>query len=126
MMKLILFVLTAINAANGLAMVFAPQFWYAAVPGASGTGPFNPHFIPDIGIAFLAAALGLALAVRSTGAARLAVLAPAALFLGGHAVLHIVELGHHGEAVLRDTVMIVVPGLLPAALMAMSWKGATQ
>jgi len=126
MMTLILFVLTVFNAANGLAMVFAPRFWYATVPGASETGPFNPHFIPDIGIAFLAAALGTALAIRSTGTARLAVLAPAALFLGGHAVLHIVELSHHGEAVLRDTAMIVVPGLLPVALLGFCWKGATQ
>jgi hypothetical protein len=38
-------------------MLFAGPFWYASVPGASGTGPFNPHFVQDIGVAFIVAAL---------------------------------------------------------------------
>jgi hypothetical protein len=42
---------------SGLAMLFGGPFWYASVPGASGTGPFNPHFVQDIGVAFIVAAL---------------------------------------------------------------------
>jgi hypothetical protein len=48
---------------NGLAMLVAGPFWYAHVPGVTETGPFNPHFVQDIGVAFLAA--GLALAARA-------------------------------------------------------------
>jgi hypothetical protein len=33
-------------------MLFAGPFWYASVPGASETGPYNPHFVQDIGAAF--------------------------------------------------------------------------
>ena len=35
---------------NGLAMLVAGPFWYANVPGATETGPFNPHFVQDIGV----------------------------------------------------------------------------
>ena len=45
---------------NGLAMLTAGPLWYETVPGVSETGPFNPHFVQDIGVAFLVAGLALA------------------------------------------------------------------
>jgi hypothetical protein len=39
--------------ANGLTMLAVPAVWYAWVPGISETGAFNPHFIRDIGAAYL-------------------------------------------------------------------------
>ena len=42
---------------NGLMMLLAGAAWYASVPGVSETGPYNPHFIQDIGAAFLVAGL---------------------------------------------------------------------
>lgn len=36
-------------AANGLFMLADPVQWYAMVPGVPETGPFNPHFVRDIG-----------------------------------------------------------------------------
>jgi hypothetical protein len=75
---------------NGLYMLMAPEAWYAAVPGVSAAGPFNHHFIVDIGLVFLA-----------SGAAMLAALRPghtaAVLALTGsvwpalHALFHIWE-----------------------------------
>ena len=44
--------------ANGLVMLFASLPWYDAVPGVTSTGPFNPHFVKDIGATYLACALG--------------------------------------------------------------------
>lgn len=44
---------------NGLAMLFAPLAWYDAVPGVPATGPFNPHFVRDIGAIYVTAALAL-------------------------------------------------------------------
>ena len=35
---------------NGLAMLVAGPFWYGTVPGVTATGPFNPHFVQDIGV----------------------------------------------------------------------------
>ena len=45
--------------ANGLAMLFASLAWYDTVPGVPTTGPFNPHFVKDIGAVYLTCALGL-------------------------------------------------------------------
>jgi hypothetical protein len=46
-------VLTLIFLGNGLAMLFASFAWYNAVPGVTATGPFNPHFVRDIGAIYL-------------------------------------------------------------------------
>ena len=46
-------------AANSVAMLGAPLAWYDAVPGVPATGPFNPHFVRDIGAIYLTCALGL-------------------------------------------------------------------
>ena len=40
-------------AANGIFMLVAPENWYFAVPGVTSTGPFNQHFLRDIGLIFL-------------------------------------------------------------------------
>ena len=36
--------LAVFNVSNGLVMLFASSIWWAHVPGASDTGPFNSHF----------------------------------------------------------------------------------
>lgn len=51
--------MAAVFVANGLAMLFASLAWYDAVPGVAATGPFNPHFVKDIGAIYLTCALGL-------------------------------------------------------------------
>ncbi len=51
--------LGAFNALNGLVMFADGRRWYETVPGVVFTGPYNPHFVEDIGAAFLAAGLGL-------------------------------------------------------------------
>jgi len=45
--------------ANGLVMLFASLAWYDAVPGVTSTGPFNPHFVKDIGAIYVTCALAL-------------------------------------------------------------------
>ncbi|MEO8115730.1 MAG: hypothetical protein ABI655_15180, partial [Phenylobacterium sp.] len=56
MTRIIAGALGLLLAANGLYMLFAPAPWYGAVPGVPSTGPFNPHFVRDIGAAYLTAA----------------------------------------------------------------------
>ena len=120
MHKLILSILAVWHGANGLFMLILPALWYETVPGVTHTGPFNGHFIADIAIAFLAAAAGLALATRHRGPLAAALLVAPAVFLGGHAILHAVEFTHGhlnpGE-IIRDILIIVVPGLAPAVLL---------
>ncbi len=116
-MRILLLLLALFHGLNGLAMIAVPEAWYGAVPGVVETGPFNPHFVRDIGFGFVAAAVSLALAARRGGG--LAFLWPGAVFLGGHAMLHLVEMAAHGTIMpdmIRDLALIVVPGLLPLAI----------
>lgn len=77
-------------AGNALAMLFASLAWYGAVPGVPATGPFNPHFVKDIGAAYLVAALGLAwFAWRP--AEGWPALAAGAAFLTFHAAIHVYD-----------------------------------
>ena len=84
-------VLAAATSINGVWMLGAPLHWYNNVPaGVPDYGPFNAHFVRDIGIAFLTvgAALGWA-AVRP--AARFELVAVAAIFAVLHGVLHVLD-----------------------------------
>ncbi|HHZ07894.1 MAG TPA: hypothetical protein GX405_03840 [Rhizobiales bacterium] len=99
-------------------MLVAPEAWYAFVPDVTETGPANLHFIRDIGLAFLASAAALVAATRADAPAAF-LLAPA-IFLGGHAGIHLIEIFEHGATAataLRDTALILVPGFLPFAFL---------
>jgi len=59
MQRVIAAILAVPNIANGLMMLVAGPLWYQSVPGATETGPFNPHFVKDIGAAFLVSGVAL-------------------------------------------------------------------
>ena len=46
-------ILAVFDVLNGLVMLLAGSVWWAHVAGARETGPFNPHFVQDVGAAFL-------------------------------------------------------------------------
>lgn len=79
-----------ILAANGLAMLFAGLWWYGVLPGVTATGPYNPHFVRDIGAAYLVAGASLAAFAWRPRAAWPAVMAAAA-FLTLHAAIHVFD-----------------------------------
>lgn len=104
--------------ANGLFMLAAPGDWYAAVPGVTTTGPFNQHFVRDIGIIFIL--VGTAFLV---GAARprfrVALWAVPTLWLCGHALFHLWEVavgisGH--SAMARDFPAVTLPAIIGIVL----------
>ncbi|HEY2178988.1 MAG TPA: hypothetical protein VGH15_10430 [Caulobacteraceae bacterium] len=115
-------------AANGMAMLFAGVAWYRAVPGVVETGPFNGHFVEDIGAAYLAAGAALAwLGWRPSPTARGAAGAGTA-YLGLHAAIHLTGavIDPHGLApFIRDFPGVFAPPLLAgAALWRLSRKVA--
>ena len=73
-------VLGLLAAASGVFMLAAPAAWYAMVPGVPDTGPFNAHFIRDIGAALLVAG-GSLVWFAHDARARPAALACAAFFM---------------------------------------------
>ena len=112
-------------AVNGLAMLFAGPWWYGAVPGVTSTGPFNPHFVMDIGVAYLVAAGGLAWrAVRP--AAGQGALVAAAAFMILHALIHLFDAargGHGGADLARDFLGVFVPAIVAGWL---AWPASRQ
>ena len=101
---------------NGLAMLVAGPFWYASVPGASGTGPFNPHFVRDIGAAYLVVAGGLGWFAWRPAEGWAALVAGAA-FLVLHALVHVHDAVLSpvcGHDLLRDLPGVFVPALIAA------------
>ena len=96
----ILLVLGLATLANSLWMLAGPMHWYTDLPAAvPDTGPFNPHFVRDIGCAFLTVGVALIWAFASPRF-RLPLTSIAALFLAAHAVLHAYDtlrgaLGHN-------------------------------
>jgi hypothetical protein len=104
-------VLAALSVLNGSLMLLAGPTWYARVPGASETGPYNPHFVQDIGAAFLVA--GLALAARAWRPRYWPAAVAGAGFLAAHALIHLaaVTTGHSHHAAF-DLAAVVLPSAL--------------
>jgi hypothetical protein len=110
-MRILTFIVAALMAANGVYMFVDPPSWYAAVPGVPATGPLNPHFVRDIGIAYFTAGAALAWSVLGAGWRASAL---AGLFLGGHALLHLGEtiLGHHHDVILNEIAAVHLPAII--------------
>jgi hypothetical protein len=104
-------ILALVTVLNGATMLIAGPSWYASVPGASETGPYNPHFVQDIGAAFLLA--GLALAARAWRPVYWPAAVAGAGFLAAHAVIHLAAiLAGHDHHTGFDLAAVVVPSAL--------------
>ncbi|HEY8950349.1 MAG TPA: hypothetical protein VIM56_15800 [Rhizomicrobium sp.] len=75
---------------GGLWMITASEHWFGSVPGVPLEGPFNHHFIIDIGFAFAASGAGMLMAFRNGVAAAAFVLA-GATWPALHACFHVWE-----------------------------------
>lgn len=118
--------LALVMGANGVAMLVAGPWWYGTVPGVTETGPYNPHFVKDIGAAYLVAAGALVWRALRPSAGQGALVAAAA-FLGLHAAVHVLDAagGHHaGHDLARDFAGVFLPALLAAWLAWPSRQGA--
>jgi hypothetical protein len=104
-------ILGTLSVINGAMMLFAGPLWYASVPGVPETGPYNPHFVQDIGAAFVVA--GLALAARAWRPRYWPAAVAGAGFMAAHALIHLVAImaGHDHHAGL-DLMIIVLPSAL--------------
>lgn len=77
--------------ANALWMLVGPMHWYTDLPaGVPDTGPFNPHFVRDIGCAFLTVGVALLWAAFDRRW-RFPLVAVSALFLALHGLLHVYD-----------------------------------
>ena len=109
---------------NGLFMLVVPAAWYDFVPGVTHTGPFNQHFIRDIGI--IQMLIGIAFGIGMIRAAsRLELWAAATSWLTAHAMLHLWEVAvgiSPPSAIARDFPAVTLPALIGIALTAWAWS----
>jgi hypothetical protein len=127
--RILLLLLGVFYLANGAAMLIAPMSWYETVPGVTGTGPFNHHFILDVGMAFIASGSLLALGARTVG------FAPAFAIAGAswpilHALIHIAGWFTSGfpsepRIIFSDAVGVVALAVLGGVLAWYRMKGET-
>ncbi len=107
---------------NGTWMFLSPDTWYATVPGVVDTGPLNPHFVRDIGGAYLASGVAFAWFAFARPLARPAALV-GATFLILHAIVHLWDVIAGRESVhhaATDLPTILLPALLSLWLVRMA------
>ena len=114
--------LTALG--NGVFMTLAPEPWYWLVPGVPDRGPFNQHFLRDIGINYML--IGVAFIYGAMYAKHRLVLwlVPTA-WLVSHAIFHVWEVLVgicEPEALIVDFGGVTFPALLGMALIYASYK----
>ena len=100
-------------AANGFLMLADPAQWYAIVPGVPETGPLNPHFVRDIGAAYVVTGVAIAWLARDARAVPAAL--AGALFLTLHALVHVADAitGRlHADHILSDLVTVFLPAAI--------------
>jgi hypothetical protein len=116
MLKVIYLLFSLLNLFNGAWMLLFPQSWYTDLPAAvPHTGPFNAHFVRDLGVAFLVTGVAFAWSARNIDRSY-PVHIGLTLFFTGHALIHLVDIatGHLPTA----HWLIDLPGVfLPALLM---------
>jgi len=97
-----------------LYMLYDPEGWYYFVPGVTGTGMYNQHFIRDIGLiqGFIAIAFVIGAWKPSR---RLELWAAATLWLIAHAMFHLWEVAVgicSSSVLLRDFPGVSLPAIL--------------
>lgn len=84
-MRTILIFIAVAYALNGLWLLVDPQLWYDTIPGITMLGPYNTHFLRDVGIVYLVSGAGL---WWGLGRGRGAALVIAAAWPALHAIYH--------------------------------------
>lgn len=118
--------LGAFNLATGLYMLVAPAGWYLAVPGVIATGPFNQHFIRDIGLIYALAGIGVVIGVLRP-LARSHLWGAAAAWQAGHALFHVWEVAVGicaPSALARDFAGVTLPAII--AILLTLWSVAAR
>ena len=91
-MRSLFWTLGLLGIANALWMLTGPHGWYEGLPaGIPDTGPFNAHFVRDVGAAYATFGIALCFAAEQPRL-RQSAAAITALFYGLHALIHVADL----------------------------------
>lgn len=64
-MRLVIIVIAISYGLNGLWMIVDPKLWYDTIPGITMLGPYNTHFLRDVGIIYGVSAGGFVWGLRA-------------------------------------------------------------
>ena len=67
-MRQIVQIIAAIYLLHGLYMLVSPFVWYENTPGVSMLGPYNTHFVRDVGLVYIVTAIGIIWGARPRNA----------------------------------------------------------
>jgi len=117
-----------VTLANGVFMTVAPESWYWLVPGVPDRGPFNQHFVRDIGINYMLIGAAFNYGAMYEKHRLLLWLMPTA-WLAGHAIFHVWEVLVgicEPESLIVDFGGVTVPALLAMGLIYASYQLQTN
>jgi hypothetical protein len=119
MLKLFYVIACVFSLVNGAWMLLFPLSWYTDLPAdIPHTGPFNPHFVRDLGVVFLVVALAFGWSALHLDRSRPVHLA-LTVFFTGHALIHVADIatGHlpHSHWLI-DLPGVFVPALIMIVL----------
>jgi hypothetical protein len=100
--------------ANSLYMLISPHGWYWGIPGVPMSGPYNQHFIRDIGLVFLLVGLAFLIGMAAP-LSRVLLWSAATAWLVVHASLHLwqVVVGISPPSTIgQDFAAVTLPALL--------------
>jgi len=109
----ILWGLVAFYLITGLYIAITPFGFYETAPGVADTGPYNMHFLRDVGFAFTVSALAIGYGLVSR-LKPLILFGSAWLSIHGvfHLVLWLVHPNHASPTALIDLAIVVLPATL--------------
>lgn len=109
---------------NGSFMLFAPESWYWQISGVAERGPFNQHFLRDIGLIYLFTGIAFIYGAFKPKH-RPSLWAVPTAWLLAHALIHLWEamVGICDSAsIWHDFSGVTLPALLAAILVYASYK----
>jgi len=112
-------ILGLVMVVNATWQLVAPQGWYWAIPGVPDRGPFNQHFVRDLGIIYALSGAGLIMgALRPQQ--RFGYWWAPTVWLVVHALLHLWEVlvgisDHH--SLIEDFTGVTLPALTALVLL---------
>ena len=116
-----------ISLINGTLMIYGPETWYWMVPGVPDRGPFNQHFVRDIGITYVIIGSSYLFGVLYGRNRTILWLFPT-IWLLGHAVFHMWEV-YVGicspDSLKEDFWGVTFPAFLGCLLTYLSMKEVT-
>jgi hypothetical protein len=120
MLRLLCGLLAAFYALTGLFILADGRRFYE-LPDVMQTGPFNPHFMRDIGAATLVAGMAIASYAWRPRYRPAAVVGTA--LVAAHALIHVVEISSGMDTHAGQTLMLVIVPAILAIIACMPWAG---